>query len=80
VTTPTRTQLTGTGFQLCQPPQSLSRENLAADRAVFAMSPAVRAYVQVGLSLKPHGADDGAILRKTRFPGKLPLWIPMPPH
>ncbi len=30
--------------------------------------------------LKPHGADDEAILRKTRFPGKPPLWIPMPPH
>jgi hypothetical protein len=30
--------------------------------------------------LKPHGADDAAILRKTRFPGKPPLWIPMPPH
>jgi hypothetical protein len=133
---------------------SISLENLAADRAVFAMSPAVRAYVQVGLTwqevpskpadgqegrvglikgrriyrftfepdvkdyteqlagymhvrftsatlvsggsepgddlfersddyyvhLKPHGADDGAILRKTRFPGKPPLWIPMPPH
>jgi putative ABC transport system ATP-binding protein/macrolide transport system ATP-binding/permease protein/lipoprotein-releasing system ATP-binding protein len=30
--------------------------------------------------LKPHDADDVAILRKTRFPGKPPLWIPMPPH
>jgi putative ABC transport system ATP-binding protein/macrolide transport system ATP-binding/permease protein/lipoprotein-releasing system ATP-binding protein len=30
--------------------------------------------------LKPHDADDGAILRKTKFPGKPPLWIPMPPH
>jgi hypothetical protein len=30
--------------------------------------------------LKPHGADDEAILRNTRFPGKPPLWIPMPPH
>jgi putative ABC transport system ATP-binding protein/macrolide transport system ATP-binding/permease protein/lipoprotein-releasing system ATP-binding protein len=30
--------------------------------------------------LKPHDADDAAILRKTRFPGKPPLWIPMPPH
>jgi putative ABC transport system ATP-binding protein/macrolide transport system ATP-binding/permease protein/lipoprotein-releasing system ATP-binding protein len=30
--------------------------------------------------LKPHGADDGAILRKLRFPGKPPVWIPMPPH
>jgi hypothetical protein len=30
--------------------------------------------------LKPHGADDEAILRKTRFPGRPPLWIPMPPH
>ena len=133
---------------------TISLENLAADRAVFAMSPAVRAYVQVGLTwqevpskpadgqegrvglikgrriyrfsfepdvkdyteqlagymhvrftsatlvsgrsepgddlferlddyyvhLKPHGADDGAILCKTRFPGKPPLWIPMPPH
>ena len=30
--------------------------------------------------LKPHGADDAAILRQNRFPGKPPLWIPMPPH
>ena len=30
--------------------------------------------------LRSHGADDAAILRKTRFPGKPPLWIPMPPH
>jgi putative ABC transport system ATP-binding protein/macrolide transport system ATP-binding/permease protein/lipoprotein-releasing system ATP-binding protein len=133
---------------------TMSLENLSADKAVFAMSPAVRAYVQVGLTwqeipmrlvdgqegrvaringrrnyhfvfepdvkeyteqlagymhvrftsttlvsqnsapdndlvervddyyvhLKPHGADDEAILRKTRFPGKPPLWIPMPPH
>jgi ABC-type lipoprotein export system ATPase subunit len=133
---------------------SISLDNLAADRPVFAMSPTVRAYVQVGLTwqevpakaadgqegrvvpingrqvyrfiftpdvkehtellagymhvrltsatlvsrrsepaddlferlddyyvhLKPHGADDAAILRKTRFPGKPPLWIPMPPH
>ena len=133
---------------------TLSLENLSPDKAVFAMSPALRAYVQVGLTwkeiptrsvdgldgrvarvigrrtyqfefepnvkeyteqltgymhvrltgttlvsqhsdpgndlvervddyyvhLKPHGADDEAILRKTRFPGKPPLWIPMPPH
>jgi putative ABC transport system ATP-binding protein/macrolide transport system ATP-binding/permease protein/lipoprotein-releasing system ATP-binding protein len=133
---------------------SISLENLAPDRPVFAMSPAVRAYVQVGLTwqevpskpvggqegrvgpvngrrmyrftfepdvkeytellagymhvrltsatlvsrrsepgddlferlddyyvhLKPHGADDETILHKTRFPGKPPLWIPMPPH
>ncbi len=133
---------------------TLSLENLSAEKAVFALSPAVRAYVQVGLTwkeipmksadgsegrvvritgrrvyrfefepnvkeyteqlagymhvrltgttlvsqqsepgndlvervddfyvhLKPHGADDAAILRKTRFPGKPPLWIPMPPH
>lgn len=30
--------------------------------------------------LKPHNADDEAILRKTKYPGKPPLWIPMPPH
>jgi hypothetical protein len=30
--------------------------------------------------LKPHDADDAAILRKTTFPGKPPVWIPMPPH
>jgi putative ABC transport system ATP-binding protein/macrolide transport system ATP-binding/permease protein/lipoprotein-releasing system ATP-binding protein len=133
---------------------AISLENVSNDRPVFAMSPAVRAYVQVGLNwqevpsrpldgqegrvasiegrriyrfsfepnakeytellagymhvrltsvtlvsrqsepgddlfersddyyvhLKPHGADDEAILRKTRFPGKPPLWIPMPPH
>ena len=28
--------------------------------------------------LKPHNADNGAILRKTKYPGKPPLWIPMP--
>jgi putative ABC transport system ATP-binding protein/macrolide transport system ATP-binding/permease protein/lipoprotein-releasing system ATP-binding protein len=32
------------------------------------------------IHLKPHGADDAAILRKVRFPGKPPPWIPMPPH
>ena len=30
--------------------------------------------------LKPHNADDKAILSKMRFPGKPPVWIPMPPH
>jgi hypothetical protein len=30
--------------------------------------------------LKPHDADDAAILRKTTFPGRPPVWIPMPPH
>ena len=30
--------------------------------------------------LKPHHADDAAILRKMKFPGKPPVWIPMPPH
>jgi putative ABC transport system ATP-binding protein/macrolide transport system ATP-binding/permease protein/lipoprotein-releasing system ATP-binding protein len=30
--------------------------------------------------LKPPGASDEAILRKVKFPGKPPLWIPMPPH
>jgi len=30
--------------------------------------------------LKPHEADDAAILRQLKFPGKPPLWIPMPPH
>jgi putative ABC transport system ATP-binding protein/macrolide transport system ATP-binding/permease protein/lipoprotein-releasing system ATP-binding protein len=143
------TYATGSAYSL-----TMSLENLSADKAVFAMSPAVRAYVQVGLTwkeiptrsvdglegrvarvigrrtyqfefepnlkeyteqlagymhvrltgttlvsqysepgndlvervddyyvhLKPHGADDEAILRKTRFPGKPPLWIPMPPH
>jgi len=133
---------------------TMSLENVSADETVFAMSPAVRAYVQAGLTwqevplrsvdgqegrvvpingrrtynfafepnvkeytqqlagymhvrltsativsrqsepgtnlverlddyyvyLKPHGALDEAILRKTRFPGKPPLWIPMPPH
>jgi putative ABC transport system ATP-binding protein/macrolide transport system ATP-binding/permease protein/lipoprotein-releasing system ATP-binding protein len=133
---------------------TLSLENLSAGKAVFAMTPAVRAYVQVGLTwqeiptksvdgqesrvarvmgrriyqfefepnvteyteqlagymhvrltsttlvsqhsepdndlvervddyyvhLKPHGADEEAILSKTRFPGRPPLWIPMPPH
>ncbi len=30
--------------------------------------------------LKPHDADDNAILQKMKFPGKPPVWIPMPPH
>jgi hypothetical protein len=30
--------------------------------------------------LKPRDADDAAILLKTKFVGKPPLWIPMPPH
>lgn len=30
--------------------------------------------------LKPHDADDNAILGKMKFPGKPPVWIPMPPH
>jgi putative ABC transport system ATP-binding protein/macrolide transport system ATP-binding/permease protein/lipoprotein-releasing system ATP-binding protein len=30
--------------------------------------------------LKPHDADDAAITRQLRFPGKPPVWIPMPPH
>ncbi|HEY9783989.1 MAG TPA: ABC transporter ATP-binding protein [Candidatus Obscuribacterales bacterium] len=30
--------------------------------------------------LKPHDADDAAILSKLKFPGKPPVWIPMPPH
>jgi putative ABC transport system ATP-binding protein/macrolide transport system ATP-binding/permease protein/lipoprotein-releasing system ATP-binding protein len=32
------------------------------------------------IHLKPPGASDEAILRKVKFPGKPPLWIPMPPH
>jgi putative ABC transport system ATP-binding protein/macrolide transport system ATP-binding/permease protein/lipoprotein-releasing system ATP-binding protein len=32
------------------------------------------------IHLKPPGANDDAILRKVKFPGKPPLWIPMPPH
>jgi len=30
--------------------------------------------------LKPHDADDKAILSKMKFPDKPPVWIPMPPH
>lgn len=30
--------------------------------------------------LKPHNADDKAILSKLKFPGDPPVWIPMPPH
>ncbi|MCC7527782.1 MAG: ABC transporter ATP-binding protein [Candidatus Melainabacteria bacterium] len=30
--------------------------------------------------LKPHDADDKAILSKMKFPGRPPVWIPMPPH
>jgi len=32
------------------------------------------------IHLKSPGANDEAILRKVKFPGKPPLWIPMPPH
>jgi putative ABC transport system ATP-binding protein/macrolide transport system ATP-binding/permease protein/lipoprotein-releasing system ATP-binding protein len=32
------------------------------------------------IHLKPPGANDESILRKVKFPGKPPLWIPMPPH
>jgi hypothetical protein len=40
---------------------TISLENLDADRAVFAMSPAVRAYVQVGFSWQevPSKPSDG---------------------
>ncbi len=30
--------------------------------------------------LKPYGLDDAKILQKMKFPGKPPVWIPMPPH
>lgn len=30
--------------------------------------------------LKPHDADENAILKDLKFPGKPPIWIPMPPH
>jgi ABC-type lipoprotein export system ATPase subunit len=30
--------------------------------------------------LKPHDADDKAILRDLKFPEAPPIWIPMPPH
>lgn len=30
--------------------------------------------------LKPHDADNKAILSKMKFPGTPPVWIPMPPH
>jgi ABC-type lipoprotein export system ATPase subunit len=30
--------------------------------------------------LKPHTVDDATILKKMKFPGKPPVWIPMPPH
>ncbi len=30
--------------------------------------------------LKPHAADDAMILKKLKFPGPPPVWIPMPPH
>jgi ABC-type lipoprotein export system ATPase subunit len=32
------------------------------------------------IHLKAPGANDEAILRAVKFPGKPPLWIPMPPH
>jgi hypothetical protein len=30
--------------------------------------------------LKPHGADDEAIRKHTKYPGAPPVYIPMPPH
>lgn len=30
--------------------------------------------------LKPKDAEDAKILKKMKFPGKPPVWIPMPPH
>jgi putative ABC transport system ATP-binding protein/macrolide transport system ATP-binding/permease protein/lipoprotein-releasing system ATP-binding protein len=30
--------------------------------------------------LKPHDANDAAILSKLKFPGAPPVWIAMPPH
>jgi hypothetical protein len=30
--------------------------------------------------LKPHGADDEAIRKRTKYPGAPPVYIPMPPH
>ncbi len=30
--------------------------------------------------LKPQGSDDAAIRRRSKFPGDLPVFIPMPPH
>ncbi|MBX9721961.1 MAG: ABC transporter ATP-binding protein [Candidatus Obscuribacterales bacterium] len=30
--------------------------------------------------LKPHDVSDDAILKKMKFQGKPPVWIPMPPH
>jgi hypothetical protein len=30
--------------------------------------------------LKPYDVADGAILARLHFPGKPPVWIPMPPH
>jgi putative ABC transport system ATP-binding protein/macrolide transport system ATP-binding/permease protein/lipoprotein-releasing system ATP-binding protein len=30
--------------------------------------------------LKPRRADDQELLKKLKFPGKPPVWIPMPPH
>jgi hypothetical protein len=30
--------------------------------------------------LKPHNADDAAIKARMKFPGELPVFIPMPPH
>lgn len=30
--------------------------------------------------LKPHDANDKAIISKMKFPGAPPVWIPMPPH
>jgi hypothetical protein len=30
--------------------------------------------------LKPHDADDAAVLKQSKFPATPAVWIPMPPH
>jgi hypothetical protein len=33
-----------------------------------------------GQPLKPFDVADDTILKRTKFAGKPPVWIPMPPH
>ena len=51
---------------------TMSLENLSADKVVFAMSPAVRAYVQVGLTWQeiPMKSVDGQEGRVARIDGR----------
>ena len=54
--------------------QGLARLRAVLGDALFERSDNYYAYV------KPWNVDDQRILQKMKFPGKPPVWIPMPPH